>query len=277
MKKLSLLAILLVATVVFSSCGNKNYKGYKQAENGVYYQVLEQGDVNGKTPQLGNFLYITASYFSNNDSIQKFEERDLVDVMRDHAFEGDIYDAYSIMHEGDHMKFAIKADSFFIAMGISLEQLPFSISDEDVIYFDVKMNKIKTEEDFQQEEAEATAQYIADNNITVEPTASGLYFIKTQDGKGKMASIGDTLVIEYTGKFLDGQTFDSSVGREPLTFVLGSQPMIPGFEEAVQMMNKGTKATILLPSALAYGASNPSSPIPPYSALVFDLEMVDIK
>ena len=87
MKKLSLLAILLVATVVFSSCGNKNYKGYKQAENGVYYQVLEQGDVNGKTPQLGNFLYITASYFSNNDSIQKFEERDLVDVMRDHAFE----------------------------------------------------------------------------------------------------------------------------------------------------------------------------------------------
>ncbi|MBO4738251.1 MAG: FKBP-type peptidyl-prolyl cis-trans isomerase [Bacteroidales bacterium] len=279
MKKLSFIATLfLVAAVVLSSCGDKKYKGFKQADNGVWYKVIEKGQGTA-TPKVGDYIFIVASYTSSNDSIPKFEEKELSDVMREHAFEGDIFDAYAIMHEGDKMEFAIKADSFYMAIGAPAEALKeMNITEEDVLYFTIKMKEIKSVEQFQAEEAAALQQYIQENNITVEPTESGLYFIQTQEGKGPKAEDGNNITVHYVGKFLDGTTFDSSVDRgEPMQVELGSQPFIAGFEEAVKMMNAGSKATVIMPSNIAYGPSSPYSPIPPFTTLVFDLEMISIK
>ncbi len=279
MKKLSFIATLcMVAAVILSSCGDKKYKGYKQADNGVWYKVVEKG-TGTTTPQVGDFIYIVASYTSSNDSIPAFEEKEMTDVMHEHAFAGDIYDAYSIMHEGDKMEFVIKADSFYMAMGATAENLKeLGITEEDVMYFTIKMTKIKTVAQFEAEEAEALKAYVTNNNVTVEPTESGLYYMETQAGKGELATEGKTITMNYVGKFLDGTTFDSSIDRgEPMTFVLGQQPFIPGFEEAVRMMNAGCKATVIMPSSIAYGPSNPYSPIPPFTTLVFDLEMISIK
>ncbi len=67
------------------------------------------------------------------------------------------------------------------------------------------------------------------------------------------AQSGDTVKVHYTGKLNDGTVFDSSEGREPLSFTLGSQQVIPGFEEAVIGMATGESATIEIPSDKAYG------------------------
>ena len=279
MKKLSFIAtFFLVAAVILSACGDKKYKGFKQAENGVWYKVIEKGQGTA-TPQMGDYIFIVASYTSTNDSIPDFEEKELSDIMHEHAFVGDVYDAYAIMHEGDKMEFAIKADSFYMAMGAPAEALKeLNITEEDIIYFTIKMKEIKSIEQFQAEEEEALQKYITENNITAEPTESGLYFIQTQEGKGPKAEDGKTITMHYTGKFLDGTTFDSSIQRgKPMEFVLGQQPFIAGFEEAVRMMNAGSKATVIMPSKIAYGPSSPYSPFPPFTTLVFDLEMISIK
>ena len=118
-------------------------------------------------------------------------------------------------------------------------------------------------------------QYLLDNGITVEPTASGLYYIETEAGTGKKAVAGTTVSVDYTGRLLDGTVFDSSEGRGPYTFRLGGGQVIRGWDEAIALMSEGGKATLIIPSELAYG-SRDSGTIPPYSTRVFDVELVSV-
>ena len=119
--------------------------------------------------------------------------------------------------------------------------------------------------------------YLRENNITVEPTASGLYYIETEKGTGPQAMPGNTVYVHYTGKLLDGTVFDSSVDRgEPFSFRLGVGQMIKGWDEAIAMMNVGGTATLVIPSEIGYG-SRDSGSIPSYSTLVFDVELISVE
>jgi peptidylprolyl isomerase len=71
------------------------------------------------------------------------------------------------------------------------------------------------------------------------------------------AKTGDTIAVEYTGKLDDGTVFDSSVGKDPLQFTLGTGSVIPGFEEAVIGMDTGDSKTVTIPAEEAYGEHNP--------------------
>jgi peptidylprolyl isomerase len=68
---------------------------------------------------------------------------------------------------------------------------------------------------------------------------------------------GDTVVVNYTGKTTDGTVFDTSEGRQPLSFTIGAGEVIPGFDEAVASMKRGEKRTVEIPCAKAYGVSSP--------------------
>ncbi len=119
------------------------------------------------------------------------------------------------------------------------------------------------------EEKKILEQYISDNGITVNPTASGLYYIEKIVGTGKRAENGNSCTVQYTGKFLNGNVFDSGV----YTFVLGSGKVIKGWDEGIAKMNVGGSATLILPSSLAYGSSGAGS-IPPYTSLVFEVQLL---
>ena len=109
-------------------------------------------------------------------------------------------------------------------------------------------------------------------------TASGLEYVETQAGTGAQAKAGDTVRVHYTGKFLDGKVFDSSVSRgEPLEFPLGRGRVINGGDEGIALMKVGGKATLTIPPQLAYGESGAGGVIPPNATLLFDVELVGIK
>ena len=273
MKHLSLvLAVSVCSIVLFTACGDKRLKGYEKTDTGFYYKYVTQNP-EGTQPQIGDYVFLTVSYSSTNDSLPPFENQEMAFFLPKPAFKGDIIEAYAMLKEGEEIDFIFIADSFFKG------EKPDFISPEDLIYVKVKMNKMKTLEDFEQEEEEAIAGYIKTNNITVEPTASGLYFMETLKGKGAKVESGKRISVHYTGKFLDGTVFDSSIrGGQPLSFILGVDGMIPGFVEGVLLMNQGGKASLLLPSEIAYGmADNPRSPIPPFSPLLFDVEIISVE
>ncbi len=128
-----------------------------------------------------------------------------------------------------------------------------------------------------EKELDTLKSYIESNNITTEPTASGLYYIETQAGTGAQAQTGDIVDVHYKGTFLDGKQFDSSYDRgEPFEFTLGRGQVIKGWDEGISYMKEGGKATLIMPSSLAYGASGSGS-IPPYTSLIFEVELVDVK
>ena len=114
-------------------------------------------------------------------------------------------------------------------------------------------------------------QYLIDNSITVGPTSSGIYYIEVKEGSGPATKGGDEVKVRYTGTFLDGEEFDSGV----FTFFLGYGQVIPGWDEGIKYMNEAGKATLIIPSNMAYGPNGRGS-IPGYSTLLFDVEILDI-
>jgi FKBP-type peptidyl-prolyl cis-trans isomerase FkpA len=126
----------------------------------------------------------------------------------------------------------------------------------------------------------------SDLNFELKPT--GLYYLETHEGTGLALSQHDTAYVKYTGKFLDGTIFDSNTATSTyLIFPIGEGWVINGFDEGISYMKEGGKATLLIPSELAYGPNgsgysyDPSygyyQAIPGYTPLLFDVELVQVR
>jgi peptidylprolyl isomerase len=109
-------------------------------------------------------------------------------------------------------------------------------------------------------------------------TASGLKYIEEREGTGAFPQTGQNVTVHYTGTLTNGTEFDSSRNKgAPYTYRLGTDPMIPGWDEAVRSMKVGSRRKLLIPPALGYGAMGRPPLIPGNSTLIFDLELLDAK
>ena len=108
-----------------------------------------------------------------------------------------------------------------------------------------------------------------------EVTESGLRMIIHKEGNGQIPIAGQTVKVHYTGILEDGTQFDSSHDRvRPFSFQLGQGRVIKGWDEALSLMSKGEKRTLIIPSELGYGSRNMGA-IQPNSTLVFEVELID--
>lgn len=125
--------------------------------------------------------------------------------------------------------------------------------------------------------AEAGQKFLEENakNDDVTVTESGLQFKVLEKGEGTIPARQDQVRVHYTGRLVDGSVFDSSVERgQPAEFPVNG--VIPGWVEALTMMPVGSKWQLYIPHNLAYGERGAGAAIPPYSALVFDVELLEI-
>ena len=124
---------------------------------------------------------------------------------------------------------------------------------------------------------EAGEKYLAENakKDGVITLPSGLQYQVLKEGNGKKPTAKDTVMCHYEGFLIDGTVFDSSVQRgEPATFPL--QQVIAGWTEGLQLMQEGAKYRFFIPYRLAYGEGGAGSSIPPYAALIFDVELIKV-
>lgn len=287
-----------VAALALIACKNSEFEGYTKADNGLHYKFYNH-DENGTKPVEGDgvaFSFIIKQY--SKDSVlvdSKNITGDGTGVFKyrlpKSSFNGSIEDGLAMMCKGDSASFIINADSFFLKTQRAKE-LPPHIKPGDHLTVTIKVKDIKGGKELEAEqkqqqaemekkmmEAQAAEQpkldkYLADNKITTKPTASGLIYIETKKGSGLHPAATDQVVVHYTGTLLDGTKFDSSLDRgEPATFPLNQ--VIPGWTEAIQLMAKGGKAKLIIPSSIGYGPQG-NGPIAPYSSLVFEVELLDV-
>ncbi len=141
---------------------------------------------------------------------------------------------------------------------------------------------VKTEEPAKpksqlEKDIETIDAHLSENGIKAQQTASGLRYVITQEGSGEQANAGQNVNVHYLGKLLDGTEFDQSYKRgQPLPFTLGQGMVIQGWDEGIGLLNPGAKATLYIPSPLAYGPRDLGI-IPANSILIFDVELVSVE
>ena len=196
-----------------------------------------------------------------------------------------------MMHKGDSASFIVDIDSSFVNL-FGYNTLPPQFSSTDIMRFEVRLDDFYPESEFRfrmienikknypaetEKAASELNAYLEKSGVVAQPTSTGLYYVKTQDGTGEKPSKGSTVKAHYTGCLLDGTVFDTSIERgEPIEFVLGVGQVIPGWDEGIALMSKGEKAVLYIPYYLAYGDRD-LGVIPPFSNLVFEVELIDFK
>jgi FKBP-type peptidyl-prolyl cis-trans isomerase FklB len=145
-------------------------------------------------------------------------------------------------------------------------------------YFAKQEEKIKAQRSENGKAAKAEGEkYLAENakKEGVITLPSGLQYQVLKEGNGKKPSAKDSVKCHYEGFLLDGSVFDSSVQRgEPAVF--GLQQVIAGWTEGLQLMQEGAKYRFFIPYNLAYGEGGAGQAIPPYAALIFDVELLQV-
>ena len=111
-----------------------------------------------------------------------------------------------------------------------------------------------------------------------EKTDSGLWYKILEEGNGAKAGKGQMVSVHYEGALTNGQVFDSSFKRnQPIDFQLGVGQVIPGWDEGISLLKVGDKARFVIPAHLGYGSAGAGGVIPPNAALIFDVELVDVR
>ena len=220
------------------------------------------------------------------------------------AFKGDIIEAITLMTPGDSIVCMADADAVFTN---SKTKKPDFIKKGDKVFYFIKLVSVKTKEEVQKEQQAAfqkqikeqmvkqekeqsknTAKeekelqaYFTKNNITPLKTPLGTYYTINEKGEGAIPQNGDTVVMNYTGKLLDGTKFDSNEDTsfhhvQPFEFPLGANRVIKGWDETIGFLPQNSKATLYIPSRNGYGAQGQAK-IPANSILIFDVQLNNIK
>ena len=127
-----------------------------------------------------------------------------------------------------------------------------------------------------QEQQEKQVKSLAKLTKDAISTESGLQYIIIQEGIGDTPYPGQTVKVHYSGSLVDGTQFDSSIGKEPIEFMLGAGRVIKGWEEGIQLLNIGAKAKLIIPPELGWGDRGAGAVIPPNATTIFEVELVEI-
>lgn len=271
------------------ACRHEEYPGFSRTESGVYYQLTAIGETEAKALP-GDYITVDLKYKTMADSVFFAGRRRL--QVEPSQFDGSVDECFTMLSAGDGATFILSADDFF---GKTLQtSVPAFFGETRLLKVDISVLEIQTEQDYNREreaflkwiedfdeyEKVLVKQYVEQNKIDALPDTNGIYHIVLAQGKGTEARRGDTVVVHYEGRFLNGRFFDSTKKRnEPFTFILGQEyQVIEGMEDAIGMMCEGEKALFILPSGTAFGRSGSSTGIiPPYTSLIYEVELLDIK
>ena len=311
-KKLMLL-LGMVSLTTFNSCIDEdNYDEQNNIDDRLIQEYLEENNIEA-TKSVYGFYY---TVIESNDSGELVKEKDILSVYYEiNVLNGDKIDEVIessgtpkkikiinnsilpqgvllgalLMREGEKFRFYIPSN---LAYGsYTYESL---IPRNAILIVENKISKIEDEDDQKQFEKIAIETYITDNNITdIVETDSGVFYKKTENGTGETTPInGDIVKIKYVAKYFDGTEFSKTTSNDTFDFGMGSENVIEGVQESIKLMQKGEKATFIIPSHLAYNSSLQIFPeeiredllekgiisqkIPPFTNLIFEIELVEI-
>jgi len=279
----------IISCILFSCHSGSEVSGYLKTKSGLYFQLLQFGE-KPKKAKVGDYLSVHITYYTGSDSLFFNAVRSIKHTSS--LYPGDIQECLAMLNEEDSASFYINADQFFIKT--LKAPLPDFIPPDSYMKVNIKVLSIRSAEQYKKDKEEFLSwiddfgiyeqtvlkHYIENEQINVSPTPSGIYRINISVGNGKQVEKGDTITVNYEGRFLNGKIFDSTKERnEPFQFVFGTEwQVVKGLEEAIGGMCNGDHALFIMPSELAFGKTGSSTgTIPPFTSVIFEVELLDVK
>lgn len=255
--------------------------------------ILEQSG-KGRTAQMGEYVNFDFTMCGpKGDTIMHSFGIEPVEMQYGEEFiSAGFNEALGMVPEGGTMRFVLPSELAFDSVGYESHIDPYTPlvvllkmnSVMDKATYDKKMEALQTQKEAEAKrlmslEQKTMEDYLKANGITEQPTESGLVIIRKEEGTGPVAQWGDEVTVHYVMSNLKGELLESSYEYEhPVTFKIGNNEMLPAIEEAVMTMSKGSKVSLVSPSALAFGDFVIDEDLlPAYSPLKIDLELVEIK
>ena len=255
--------------------------------------VLEQTG-KGRTAQMGEYVNFDFTMCGpKGDTIMHSFGIEPVEMQYGEEFiSAGFNEALGMVPEGGTMRFVLPSELAFDSVGYESHIDPYTPlvvllkmnSVMDKANYDKKMEALQAQKEAEAKrlmslEQKTMEDYLKSNGITEQPTESGLVIIRKEEGTGPVAQWGDEVTVHYVMSNLKGELLESSYEYEhPVTFKIGNNEMLPAIEEAVMTMSKGSKVSLVSPSALAFGDFVIDEDLlPAYSPLKIDLELVEIK
>lgn len=255
---------------------NARKPGVKTTASGLQYQVLQQGPAGGFSPKPTDL--VTVDFVGTRVDGQEFDsarERQALPVFKLAEIREVIpswYEALLLMKENDRVRIVVPPN-----LGLGAAGAPSGeIGPNEALIYELTLLKVSDPA----RSLAASSKWLAGNakKPGVKSTASGLqYEVISKGGGGKKPIAENVVRVHYKGTLTDGTEFDSSYARgEPAEFPLAG--VIPGWTEGLQLMNAGDKFRFFVPPGLAYGERGyPGGPIGPNEALVFEVELLEVK
>ncbi len=284
------LIVSICALLLMASCSNDSrYQGFSKTDTGIYYKLHSFGE-SKKQVKPGDYITSDITYKKMNDSVF-FEGRRKFQISEP-SFEGSIDECFLMLTKSEKATFILPAKTFFNktlettvpsffnksdSLKITVDLIEVQRKDEFLREKEAFLNWIK---DFGDYEKVQLQQFLEQKNIDAEPTKSGLYRVILEKGNGSEVEKGDTVVVHYEGKFLNGKFFDSTKQRkQPLEFVYGTKmQVIEGLDEIIGKMREGEKALAILSSEKAFGKTGSSTGIiPPYTSVIYEIDLVEVR
>lgn len=306
MKK-SILILGLAAGILTGAC-----QQFKTGEGGLQYKIVKDNGL--EKAVAGDLLSVELTVTTDRDSLlsstYKIGLPQIINIAPDSIpglYAGDYNSMFKLIGEGDSAVFKLDLDTMaaktmqpkpdfadkYVTFNVKVnkhfkkgELTDSALYAEVNTYFDAEIEKLKASEESKIE------NYVKKNNIEPLKTTSGLQYIIIEEGTGEKPVAGDTVQVNYTGALLsNGEVFDTSVKEvaeknkifnamrpyEPAKFAIGVRQVIPGWDEGLLLLPKGSKAKLIIPSELGYGERGDGrGVIPPFAPLVFDIELIDI-
>ncbi len=251
-------------------------------ETGLQYVVVDEG--NGLTAENGlKITFSYTAYLENDCTVVESSEEYSFRLGADYIITG-LLEGLNYMKSGAKYKFIIPPG---LAFG---NNSYYNIPSNSTVVYDVEMVNIESDLELFTEKKNIQ-EYIDTNNITSDSLLNGMYFIPGTQGTGISPIAPDIVAINYTGRFpYTNVVFDTNLkdtaqvhgiyneerSYEPLTFRMGTSMIIYGLQYGLNQMNEGGSARLILPSYLAYGPEGDQNEIPPYSTLIFDVELLQV-
>lgn len=287
------LFIFSILFFILTSCGNGKLRGYRKftKQFGLkYVQNLDTGTQSGT----GVFMIAHALIKNEFDSIvsdPSFGDTSgfsLQIPLKNPSSKNDLMQAFQELSDGDSAIIRMVADSFFSKINMN-RKLPSNVKTGSFVSLQLKvvdlMNEGEHEKWLKEQEIQEKASaynffqsYLNAVGVPYEPVGSGIVMDIKKEGTGKNPIYGQYVLVNYIIMTFSGNELSNTFTEQhPVSFVLGSEEMIYGINEAILRMKKGGISRVYIPYYLAYGKNGIPGKVEPYMHLVVDLELLDIQ